>query len=370
MNRVNIDSFQRPLSDIALAAVFLVAFELQVGFAPDIGNRWASGVLALLQVAPLLARSRWPIFALLSCAAVGAAVALTGNALDHVEDPMLPVLLLCFAVGAMRSRGQGLPALAVVTALLALASTQPDVTAGSIVAALVLPVSLWGIGQIFRERSLRAAAFRELAELLDAARDNQEELARLAERARIGAELHDILAQDISAIIVAAGGARTLIRTDPDRARNGLLAVEHAVRSALTELRRSLRLLRDPDDKTTEPVARPSLTRLDDLFARRGLDGPARITGTPSRLPLGIDLLGYRLIETALSAGSPTQVTVGYAPSSVTIDIVAEQGGATLDARLSATTQRLDLYDVTMRIVPHGRHGFHLHANLPLREGA
>ena len=53
------------------------------------------------------------------------------------------------------------------------------------------------------------------------------------ERTRIANELHNVIAQGVSMMTVQASGARMLLRTDRDRAREAILAVEEAGREAL-----------------------------------------------------------------------------------------------------------------------------------------
>ena len=65
-----------------------------------------------------------------------------------------------------------------------------------------------------------------------------------AERERISVELHDIIAHSVSAMVVQAGSARLLLRTDRERARESLSAIERTGRDTLTDLRSLLGMLR------------------------------------------------------------------------------------------------------------------------------
>ena len=69
-----------------------------------------------------------------------------------------------------------------------------------------------------------------------------------AERLTIGRELQDIIAHSVSVMVVQAGAARSLLREEPDRARESILHVEQTGRGALAEMRRLLGLLRKDDD--------------------------------------------------------------------------------------------------------------------------
>ena len=78
--------------------------------------------------------------------------------------------------------------------------------------------------------------------------DAREAAAIAGERARIGCELQDIIAHSVSAMVVQAGGARLLLRSEPDRARESILNVEETGREALADMRRLLGMLRKDDD--------------------------------------------------------------------------------------------------------------------------
>ena len=88
---------------------------------------------------------------------------------------------------------------------------------------------------------------REFAELADAtlalSRDEAAS-AVAAEREQISVELHDIIAHSVSAMVVQAGSARLLLRSDPERARESLSAIERTGRGTLTDLRSLLGMLR------------------------------------------------------------------------------------------------------------------------------
>jgi two-component system, NarL family, sensor kinase len=74
--------------------------------------------------------------------------------------------------------------------------------------------------------------------------DESTQLARAEERARIAREIHDTLAQGLTAITLHLEGALNLLQSDPDRARDRLeraLAVSH---QSLEDARRSVLSLR------------------------------------------------------------------------------------------------------------------------------
>ena len=59
-------------------------------------------------------------------------------------------------------------------------------------------------------------------------------------------------------MVVQAGGARRLLRAEPERARESILTVEQTGREALAEMRRLLGVLRQDDDpRALTPAAGP-----------------------------------------------------------------------------------------------------------------
>ena len=157
---------------------------------------------------------------------------------------------------------------------------------------------------VAREPIRRADAFRELAAPTAAESEAREQAAIAAERVRIGHELQDIIAHSVSAMVMQAGGARRLLRTEPERARDSILSVEQTGREALADLRRLLGMLRrDDDPRALAP--QPGLDQLPALVEshpRTPVSPASCVTeGEPVALTPGIDLVGYRVIEAALA---------------------------------------------------------------------
>lgn len=73
------------------------------------------------------------------------------------------------------------------------------------------------------------------------ARAEVETLARMAERDRIAGDLHDLLGQTLSLIVLKSELSATLTPKDPDRARAEMEDVQRIAREALTEVRTAVR---------------------------------------------------------------------------------------------------------------------------------
>ena len=124
------------------------------------------------------------------------------------------------------------------------------------------------------ERRRRADAFAALAAQAAAESAERERAAVAQERLTIGRELQDIIAHNVSVMVVQAGGARRLLGSEPDRARESILTVEQVGRDALAEMRRLLGLLRKDDDPGALSP-QPGLEQLPELARALGDAGLA-----------------------------------------------------------------------------------------------
>ncbi len=116
-----------------------------------------------------------------------------------------------------------------------------------IVVALLVVLASWVLGDLRRTRSQYVAELEELNRRLAAERDQQALIAAAAERQRIAREMHDVVAHTLSVIVVQADGGRYAADQDPAAAKRVLETIAVSSRSALTEMRRLLGLLRAED---------------------------------------------------------------------------------------------------------------------------
>jgi signal transduction histidine kinase len=196
---------------------------------------------------------------------------------------------------------------------------------------LVTVVTALVIGDNLHRRRQRVADLEDRARTLEHTRELETERAVLDERARIARELHDVVAHSISVMVVQAGAARRILERDPDRAGEALAHIEGTGRSALTEMRRLLGVLRQNDDG---PSLDPQPT-LDGVEGLLDLDPsqPATLSvrGDRRTLPAAVDLCAYRIVQEALTnvrkhAGlTEVAVTIDYRPEEVEV-LVADRG--------------------------------------------
>ncbi len=179
----------------------------------------------------------------------------------------------------------------------------------------------------------------ERAERLERERELLADRAVAQERVRIAQELHDIVAHNVSLMVVEA---QALGATVPgDRVTRSTEAIADLGRQAMTEMHTTLRLLRG-DGETPEMSPQPGLAQLERLveqLRRAGLEIELTIEGQPRQLAQGVDLSAYRIIQEALTnvvkhaAGASTKVTLIYEAQGVELTIIDTEAEASATLR-------------------------------------
>jgi signal transduction histidine kinase len=273
----------------------------------------------------------------------------------------------------------------IVFALVVLASAVVLAVGGSSVGN-ALPALIWwaaaiGIGRGLRERQALVELLRERSARLERDRERDITEAALEERARIARELHDVIAHAVSLIVVQASAERRLLGPDQRRTADTLETIESSGREALGELRRLLGVLRARGRERLAP--QPGLEALPELLdeARRG--GHVirfEIEGQSVRLPAGLDLTAYRIVQEALTnvrkhaAGAAVDVKLRWRPAELEIVVVDDGPGTPSNPNgaghgLIGMRERASLYGGTIRTEPAPRGGFRVHARLPIENG-
>ncbi|MBW3706588.1 sensor histidine kinase, partial [Streptomyces griseus] len=166
-------------------------------------------------------------------------------------------------------------------------------------------VLAWVLGDSLRTRRAYFDQLEERAARLEREREAQSKVAVAAERARIARELHDVVAHNVSVMVVQADGAAYVMDAAPDQARQALETISSTGRQALAEMRRLLGVLRTGDaPESGEYVPQPDVEQIEDLVAQvrqTGLTVDFKVEGTPRPLPSGVELTAYRVVQEALT---------------------------------------------------------------------
>jgi signal transduction histidine kinase len=373
-------------ADAIFALAMIIELELEAWLSSSVpeSHRLATAVASVFFAAPIAVRRRFPSFALVFCVSVAAIQTLPGGEILHyLGGAVVPVLALGYSAGAWLDVRRSvialllaLPPLVGVALLPGVGGPPSGINAISYalfyVSLLIFPA--WIAGRVIGERSRRVAAFGELAARTAIEQEAREAAAIIEERSRIGGELQDIIAHSVSVMVVQASGARLMLASDPDRARESILNVEHTGREALADLRRLLGILRKDDDPRAL-APQPGLGQLPALVESIAGDGFAcelHTLGDPIDLTPGVDLVAYRVIETVLLRAtlhhcSNGVVTVRYEPTELALEISGDGPIGNLDEELQAIADRVGLYDGSLRTSRGDGYAFSLEARLPLR---
>ncbi|MFI1650925.1 sensor histidine kinase [Streptomyces avidinii] len=147
------------------------------------------------------------------------------------------------------------------------------------------------------------AAVQERAERLALHQEQQARLAVAEERARITREMHDIVTHNLSVMVALTDAAVYAQHGSPDRATAAMLQISETGRQALTDMRRSLGVLRT-GERDAERHPPPGITQLEALADQMGAAGlPTRleVRGGHTHVPATAQLTVYRLVQEALT---------------------------------------------------------------------
>jgi signal transduction histidine kinase len=359
---------------LGLAVYVEICFEL-VAFTTLAGATLAAALLLAAAFGLAVAlRRRTPVlavalstFGFMFADVFGAAVT------EHILSPFFVVILVAVSAG-VHTEGRRLAAAFLIGATFVITAVftddyanEPQSFAFSLTFALIAPMLF---GQMLRNRSRLNEALRDKARRAEAERAGEAEAAAAEERTRIAGELHDVVAHALSAMTVQATAARRRVEGDPTDAKLAFAAVETTGREALTELRRLLGVLRKEDEELAL-APQPSLANIDGLARRAtaaGLPVELKVTGTARRLPAGVDLTAYRVVQEALGSARDSggagraAVVVAYGPESVAVEI-RDDGRA--DGRaLLGTRERVAVYGGDLATAADGE-GWRVSAWLP-----
>jgi signal transduction histidine kinase len=254
-----------------------------------------------------------------------------------------------------------------------------DVNLGDEIANVAIPVIVWVFARLARERLDRAvraereaAAERERAREAEAART----AALAAERRRIAREMHDVVGHGVTLMLLHAGAAQAgPAGRDPATAA-ALDVVLDAGRTALDDLHRQLRVLRD--DRADDP-APGTLADVERLVEAAGAE--LRVTGSPRPVPAALEATAYRVVQEALTnarkhaPGAAVRVRLCWGDAALEVEVTDDGGGTPLGPGsglgLLGMRERVALFDGRVVAGPRGdRPGWRTSALLPLPAAA
>lgn len=281
-----------------------------VNGAPDHhGSMGAALAVSVVLCVVVALRRRMPEEMVLLAAATGVVQLVLDVETTAADFAMLVIVCTVAAIGARWASRFALVAGMCAAPLAQIRWPQPDASALGQVAVAVfqtVPFALaWVLGDSMRTRRAYFAQLEERAARLEKEREAQAKVAVAAERARIARELHDVVAHNVSVMVVQADGAAYVLDAAPDQAKKALETISSTGRQALAEMRRLLGVLRTGEHQEGgEYVPQPDVEQIKELVEQcrsSGLPVDFRIEGTPRPLPSGVELTAYRIVQEALT---------------------------------------------------------------------
>lgn len=367
------------VSALLTAAVLLGVGQYAASDPTVPGSRWWVAPLLLVPALALLWRRHDPLISVAGAWLPAAAHALLAG--DAAQGLFLvwPAWVSLYALAAYGSRRQLVAGLAVAVACL-VAHALEDPSSWSDESgwsglwwSLVLLVAPLVGGLVAGARRARELATE--AELAEA----QARAAVTAERARIARELHDVVTHHVNVVVLQAMAASCLVDDDAGQVRERLGLIERSGREALAEMRRLLGVLRE-DDAERPLAPQPGVDDVGDLVGSArsaGLSVGLAVSGAPRRLPAGLGLTVYRIVQEALTnaarhaAGARVRVSLRYEPDAVDVAVVDDGGRETQRPGggghgLLGMRERVAVFAGTLDAGPSADGGFAVHARLPL----
>ncbi|WP_306324947.1 sensor histidine kinase [Streptomyces venezuelae] len=242
-------------------------------------------------------------------------------------------------------------------------------------------------GAVVRNHREAAEAARLRAEQTALLAEMDRSQAVVAERARMARELHDMVANHLSAIAIHSTAALSI--DEPATTRQALSVIRENSVAGLSEMRRLIGLLRDSSGDA-EPAAAPTLAGLDALVDQARAN--ARPSGlrlvlddardSTAGLPAPVELAAYRIVQesltNALKHAAPGEVRVVLARGrgALTVEVTSPAGerpGPTAPgsgAGLVGMRERVDLLGGVFEAGPvadgEGRKRWRVRAELPV----
>ncbi|NUO75661.1 MAG: sensor histidine kinase [Lysobacter sp.] len=287
--------------------------------------RWVSLLYLIFAFVPLF---YWPVVPLRAVAVfVGAALVFVALYFAHhyaVSRRRRLALTLAVAALGFLTMPMGSGAAYVIYAVGMGAASLPPVRALALTVALMaieglcfyrflpaeaMPVSTYVINVIvatlvlvgvvsIRNRELRNAELR-------LTQDEVRRLASLAERERIGRDLHDVLGHTLSLVVLKTQLAARLFERDPQGARAQIGEVERVAREALTQVREAVAGIRASGLQAELAAARLAL-----LGAEISLDHRLAPVEIPEKLETALTLALRESVTNVLRHAGATRVEV------------------------------------------------------------
>ncbi|MCS5723711.1 histidine kinase [Herbiconiux sp. CPCC 203407] len=320
---------------------------------------WPGLVVVIVSCVLLLWRRRFPRAILVGVALVSTVGLLLPSPVALLA---LPTAVALGTVASMLPIGTALLGYAVVVGLPAAGALVRFLTTGATEAPSLLdPLALLALalGLAARGATQRREALTEMV--------NQRLItARVVERQRISAEMHDIVAHSLSTMIALADGASSAWQRHPERSAIALNRLGDVGRGALADMNRILQVLREDDPVLDERLHHsghnvPEVEELVDVLRSAGM--PVRLIRSGEAMPgdPALSTTVYRIVQESLTnvlryAAEATRVEVGIdvAGGTVAVQVIDDGRAGTHRSRVPSQGSGQGLLGIAERAAAYG----------------
>ncbi|MFG2755491.1 sensor histidine kinase [Streptomyces wuyuanensis] len=282
--------------------------------------------VGLLACCSVWLRRRWP-------AGIAATLIVVSLLMPAAGGAML-VSLFSLAVHRPFRPVAGLGSLALLAAA-AQPFVRPDPTTStlaSVIAGVLLVLTVLGWGMLVRSRRQLVVALRERADRAEAEAGLRAEQAQRLAREAIAREMHDVLAHRLTLLSVHAGALEFRPDAPPAEVARAASVIRDSSHEALQDLREIIGVLRAPDDGEEGHRPQPTLATLEALVAESRQAGMRVVLDNaiadPAAVPAATGRTVYRIAQEGLTnarkhaPGTEVTVTVRGGPGDgLTVDV-------------------------------------------------
>lgn len=350
------------------------------------GSRPLQHLAFAVMTGALVARRARPVTAALVAAGGLAVQTLLGEAAAVAGFAALLVVTYSVAQYADSRRDALLGLAAVVAAVELYPLVAEDVRIADEIGNMLIPVVVWVFARLARERLDRAVrAEREAVAAEQRARDHDAARAAAigAERRRIAREMHDVVGHGVTLMLLHTDAAQAGLGGRETAASAALDVVLAAGRTALDDLHRMLRLLReDPDDDAEAPGMLVDLDRLAAAATGAGLTVTVTVDPAVRPVPAVVEATAYRVVQEGVtnvlrhSGARRMDVHLERRGGSLVVEVTDDGTGARSDRSapgfgLAGLRERAAVFDGRVTAGPRDDGpGWRVRAVLPVAEPA
>ncbi|MBO2465684.1 sensor histidine kinase [Actinomadura violacea] len=313
--------------DVGLAVTFAVLDGLFLWFSPQ--HFWlphtVTSACSVVLGLTIVVRRRHPV-ALAVFATVFSAV--TGGG-------AFVVLVILYSLAAYAASRRVVLAIAALNYAVGLAFPAPTASRDSFLVQVIFGVTFTVVpvllGLYMGARKQLLVSLQERAARLEREQNLLAERARGEERTRIAREMHDVVANRISVMVVHAGALKAVAARDPGRAAETATVIGDMGRQALEELRHVIGVLRQGEEALPQEAV--TLEHVRELIGQSGAAGLSvvlSVRGVERPMPTAVGRTLYRLVQEALTnvhkhaGAADTRVDLGLLPEAIEVEIANE----------------------------------------------